>query len=395
MAVEGTAVGALPPIALEISSLLVPSPSGIAVFGNALLETFLARRGNDGAGRLVDDIRLVYRVGRRCGLLSRAARGLPASAYLSGAYLHRRSPLLHALDTRLPPAYRGRVVATLYDVLSALPISTELELAPPRFRAKKLEQYQRIAARADAIISISNETRRRFRETFDHHGPHAVIHPGVSPAFRPGAADAGRLARLGIADARYLLFVGELCRRKNLEGVVAAYLAARARRPDLRLVLVGRASFGWEGSEAQRLVEASDGMITSLGFVPLEDLAAVYAGATSFLYISHYEGFGLPVLEAMASGVPVVASSRGGIPEAAGDAAELVDPDDTGAVGRALERILDDPDHAGRLRQRGLDRATLFRWEHVAERVCEVYRNVLGDAAPGADSPRTSGNRSG
>lgn len=358
------------PIALEVSSLLVPTPSGIGVYGKELIAKLCRSKG-------VGDLHLVYRFNRRRDMLRHAPGVLPSTAYLRGDLLHHRYPLLHALDTRVPAGYRGKLVATLFDVLSALPISAKLGLSPSHFRSKKLHQYSMIARKSAAIISISRETRRRFQEIFDYAGPHAVVPPGVSPVFRPGAESRERLHRLGLADEEYLLFVGELCRRKNLEAVVGAFLRVSALHRHLRLVLVGRPSFGWRGSPAQRTVAAHRDRIRMLGFLPLEDLAAVYASARVFLFLSHYEGFGLPVLEAMASGVPVLAADRGGIPEAAGDAGCLVDPDDAAAVEAELVRLLEPGGEWERRRRAGLARSSEFSWERAAAGVETVYHELL------------------
>jgi alpha-1,3-rhamnosyl/mannosyltransferase len=362
--------GEVLPVALEVSSLLVEAPSGIAVFGRSLLESL--NRLETGRPFL----HLVYKLGRH--RRARDLDGLQPHPYLWGLRLQpQRFPLLHALDTRFPPAYRGRLVATLYDVLSALPISRDRQLASRAFRAKKLRQYRAIAERSDAVLAISAETRDRFRDACGYRGEIRIVRPGVHPCFRPRAPDAACLRALGLEWGEYLLFVGDLCRRKNLEGVIRAFQKAAARYPRLKLALVGKPSFGWSGSPASRWVAEAGGRIRTLGFLDQETLAMVYAGARAFLFLSHYEGFGLPVLEAMASGVPVIASRRGGIPEAAQGAALLVDPDDYGAVDGALGRILDSESERRHLRQLGLERARESTWRRAALGVEELYRHLL------------------
>ena len=366
-------------IALEISSLLVPALSGVGVYGNALIEELRSRE-------LADSLHGVYRFGRRTRLLGKAPAGLPRRPYLGGQLLHRYYPVLHALDTRFPTAYRGRLVATLFDMLSLLPEAGDLELAPPRFRAKKLRQYRAIAKHARVIISISEDTRRRFLEAFGSHDDnrsrtdHRVVYPGVNAAFRPEAADPERLRELGLSEHPYVLFVGELCRKKNLEAVADVFLRVQRQQKDLRLVLVGRPSYGWKGSKAESVISAHSDVIEMLGFRPLTDLAAIYAGARAFLFLSHYEGFGLPVLEAMASGAPVIASNRGGIPEAVGEAGLLVDPGDIDAVTDRLRTVLYRPRESDRLRAEGLARARQFSWDRTATSVAAVYRQVVSEA---------------
>jgi alpha-1,3-rhamnosyl/mannosyltransferase len=124
-----------------------------------------------------------------------------------------------------------------------------------------------------------------------------------------------------------------------------------------------------------RSAEAT-GRLRFLGYVRQDDLPIIYAGARLFVYPSRYEGFGLPVLEAMASGVPVVTSSVSCLPEIAGDAAELVHPDDLDGLRAILERLLEDDSRCAQLRGRGLARATRFSWQRCAEETVAVYRRV-------------------
>ena len=362
-----------PMVALEVSSLLVSRPSGIGVFGRALVREFRALLGDD-------QVELVFPCTRYFERRYHPSPGLRLRPYLDGRRLHRRYGLLHALDTRLPATFQGPLVATVHDVLSALPLAAEHELSTERFRERKCQKYRAIAARADAVVTVSEETRARFCANFKVRGRIEVIYPGVDSEFAPRSVPDARLHDLGLEAGKYILSVGELCRRKNLEAVVESFLALRrqnARRAPEKLVLVGRESFGWEGSRAHRLAREHGDCVRLLGFLALEDLASVYAGAAAYLQLSHYEGFGLPILEAMAAGTPVVAAARGGIPEAAGDASLLVDPDEPATVVGALARLMSDPDLARRKRQEGLDRAATFRWDRSAQQVARLYETLL------------------
>jgi glycosyltransferase involved in cell wall biosynthesis len=119
--------------------------------------------------------------------------------------------------------------------------------------------------------------------------------------------------------------------------------------------------------------------VTFTGYVPDEDLPALYNAAELFVFPSLYEGFGLPVLEAMACGAPVVTSNTSSLPEVAGDAAILVDPYDVNAIAQAMRQVLEDPALAEALRQKGLERAKLFTWEKTARQTIAVYEKVLGE----------------
>jgi glycosyltransferase involved in cell wall biosynthesis len=171
----------------------------------------------------------------------------------------------------------------------------------------------------------------------------------------------------------YVLVVGTLEPRKNLAGAMAAMAAID--RPDVTLAVVGPA--GW-GEVPAPLDQALAGPVALLGHVPADDLTALYAGAEVFCFPSFEEGFGLPVLEAMAAGAPVVTSSGTATAEVAGDAALLVDPHDRSASAAAIARLLDDRSAAAELVERGRRRAAEHRWSDAAAATRQVYREVLG-----------------
>jgi glycosyltransferase involved in cell wall biosynthesis len=182
------------------------------------------------------------------------------------------------------------------------------------------------------------------------------------------ASDAEEIrGRYGI-ERPYVLFCGTREPRKNLPRVLEAF--RRLDRPGLDLVLAGPE--GWKEDLADGIA-ALEGRVRSLGFVPPDDLAALYAGAAVAVYPSLAEGFGLPVLEAMAHGVPVVTSAGTATEEVAGDAALLVDPLDTDAIAGAMQRVLDDRELASSLGAAARERAASFTWQRSAALVAAVY----------------------
>lgn len=194
-----------------------------------------------------------------------------------------------------------------------------------------------------------------------------TIHPVV-------AADVeASNVRHGI-DSPYVLFVGTVEPRKNIAAVIGGMRALAGR--DIELVLVG--PDGWNEDLEQKIASlAGTGIrVRRLGFLPPEELAPLYAGAAAFCFPSLREGFGMPVLEAMAHGAPVVTSAGTATAEVAGDDGLLVDPHDHDAVGSALVRLLDDPVLADDLRQRGRARAATFTWEETAARTAAAYAEV-------------------
>lgn len=228
------------------------------------------------------------------------------------------------------------------------------------------------------VIAISAATRDDLVAHYRADaGKIAVIHHGVHQKFHPRSpADiAPVLDRLGVRQP-YVLAVGTVQPRKNFGGLAEAFNAVIAAGLPHRLVIAGKR--GWLAERVEAEIEASGavGRIQRLGYVDDADLPALYAGASAFCLPSLYEGFGMPVVEAMASGAPVVTSNGSALAEVAGDAALTVDPSDPAAIGAALLRVLTDESLAARLRGLGLARARQFTWRRTAEATLDVLRSV-------------------
>ena len=296
--------------------------------------------------------------------------------------------LFHATEHLLPRFSKVRTVFTLHDLIFLFHPETHkplnrwfLTLMMPRFLRA-----------ADAIIAVSECTRRdaiRFYGITEEKI--TVIYEGVSPRFRPASPEAVRAVREKYSlPEHFILYVGTIEPRKNLTALLEAFhhflatcssLSApcdlRPATCDLRLVIVGKKGWLYE-SFFHRLRELGlDDRVIFTGYVPDEDLPAIYSAADLFVFPSLYEGFGLPVLEAMACGVPVVCSNTSSLPEVAGDAALLVDPTDVRALAGAMERVLMDKHLRAELRAKGLERAERFTWEGAARETLEVYREVV------------------
>ncbi len=205
-----------------------------------------------------------------------------------------------------------------------------------------------------------------------------VTYEAASPAFAPQPPEAVSAVRerYGLP-ARYLLSVGTIEPRKNLGRVLAAFEQLRAEDLVDALVIVGKKGWLYDDFFARLDRSPAKQAVIFPGWVADADLPAVYAGASALAFPSEFEGFGLPVLEAMACGAPVVCSNTSSLPEVAGDAALLVDPLDTDALTVALRRVLSERSLASALRRRGAAQAARFSWARTAQETVAVYEQIL------------------
>jgi glycosyltransferase involved in cell wall biosynthesis len=233
--------------------------------------------------------------------------------------------------------------------------------------------------RASHIIAVSDCTRRDLVAAYGLPPEKiTVIHEAADPRFCPQPPEAidGVCAHYGLPD-RYLLFVSTIEPRKNLTRLLEAFEIVHAEGLTDGLVIVGKR--GWLYGDFFARLERSSvrGAVLLSGYVPDEDLPAIYSGAQAFVLPSLYEGFGLPVLEAMACDAPVACSNASALPEVAGNAALFFDPHDASAITNVLRRLLGDAELRETLRQRGLEQAATFSWNRVAAETQAVYDTAL------------------
>jgi glycosyltransferase involved in cell wall biosynthesis len=275
--------------------------------------------------------------------------------------LRRLRPALVHFHHALPLVCPSPAVVTVQD----LSFERDPSVMPPRHRLIFRTAVPRAARRAARVLAISEVTKRDLIELYGIPEEKIVVTPlAADPAFRPdGPTPSGE---------PYALFVGALQPRKDATTAIEALSLIGDGTP--RLVVVGPDKGGRADAERKAAELGLAGRVELRGHVPQDELAALYRGAACLVFPSRYEGFGLPVLEAMASGTPVVATTAGALPEVAGDAAILVEERNPVLLAGGIERAIADRE---RLRAAGLERASRYSWAETARRTLEVYRELI------------------
>jgi glycosyltransferase involved in cell wall biosynthesis len=308
--------------------------------------------------------------------------------------------LFHAPDFVLPPRAKMPAVLTVHD-LSFIRVP---DCFVPGFRSYLERAVARSVRRADLILADSQNTKQDLVELMRVDPAQVtVLYPGVEACFCPVRDEEVLMQvrrRYGLP-YRFILGLGTLQPRKNFRGLVEGFgclLAAGSRHTalsrlvdDLQLVVVGGQGWMFEDTLAAVEAEGLRQRVHFAGFVEDRDLAAVYSLAVAFAFPSWYEGFGLPVLEAMACGTPVVVSDNSSLPEVVGGAGLLVDAADSAALADALLKILADEPLRRGLGSRGIERAKRFSWRNSAEQLLDVYQ-AMGHREVAA-GPRVSGGQ--
>ncbi len=297
-----------------------------------------------------------------------------------GKTLPLRRSLWKSLDVFLstcliaPVLPQGKTVSIVYDLIPLrLP---DLFPRHREFRAK----LERLLHHSSALVAISQRTKQDLVELMGVDPDLVdVVYPGRGDGFRPSPAPivAEVASRFGLSEP-YILYVGALGPHKNVETLLRAYQRARlnAHLP-AKLVIVGSHHWGRHAMSVLESLHVRNDIVLT-GYVPVEDLPALYTGAELFVFPSSYEGFGLPVLEAMACGTPVIAANSGSLPEAGGSAALYVDPMDEDALAATMCRVMNEPETRARMCEASLEHASRFSWTQSAWDLLRIIRRTAG-----------------
>lgn len=372
-------------------------------FGCSVLARSLNSKGIDGLGVYtrelyrhllgIADLSLLpisfgYKVDNGSGLINPTILGKFSSsvaiASMSGISfkgsrkLESKIDLFHATDHHIPNLRKIPVVATIHD---AIPIANP-EWMSLRYRMLITPIFRHSAQWASQVITISEYSKKQVSNYFkiDPDVIH-VVYNGVDHRWfvKPLYEDVESARVRYDITKRYVVTVGTLQPRKNIERLIAAYLALpQDFQDEFDLVVIGRE--GWGSAEIVEKFKANafGDRVKWLSHVPQRELETLVKGADCLAFPSLAEGFGLPIVEAFAAGIPVIAANSSSIPEVAGDAAYLFDPFDVGAIRDALMKILDNAAFRSMLQQKGLERAKKFTWDNTARKVVDTYRLVLG-----------------
>jgi glycosyltransferase involved in cell wall biosynthesis len=366
-------------IGFDTTPLQFSQPSGVGHYARQLLTALIAR--DDGrryaplANRVLNGqvpVGALPQIGRRF-----PNRSIWMQTMLPRAVRDNRLDICHFTNSLAPINLPCPMVITFHD----MSLFRHPGLHPLRAVLVVRPLLPVLARRADAIITVSMAARRDVMSDLHIRADKVhVVYEAAAGHFQP-IGDGGELERVRARydlSAPFVLYVGTLEPRKNLTRLVRAFAGVRRRLPDAQLILVGQLGWKYEAllAEIERL-DLKMG-VRRLGYVPEGDLAALYSLATAFVFPSIYEGFGLPIVEAMACGTPVLTSDRSSMAEIARGAARLIDPFDTAAMTEGLFDLLTDETLRLELRAAGLKRAAEFSWARAAEETAAVYDKVCG-----------------
>ena len=366
-------------IALDVSSAARPQSTGVAMYIRRMAAAFARVNTGSPPHRFT----LVTRASRPKNLFHRMPLPGPHFGHklmLEGFHpiFARSTDIFHGLDARLPGAWmKAKKVVTIHDVFSSL---QSTDFASDEFRAMKARRYADVIAGADRIVCVSESVKRdvlqclqpdpaKLRVVYEAGGEHFAPQP-------PDAVTAVR-KKYGL-DRPYFIFVGSVNKRKNVPALVRAFALARERtKSAMQFAIAGRIGFG--GDEIREAIAASPdaNAVKLLGYVPDEDVPALYSGARALLFATLYEGFGIPAVEAFACGCPVIGATVGSLPEIVGDAGLLADPASVESIASQIERMMTDDALRDACSLKGIARAKLFSWEKAARECLAIYAELM------------------
>ncbi len=359
-------------LGIEATSLCTPNRSGIANYTFNLINALLENQ----EFKTEFDLKLLYKLSR---YKKRNYRYLPFEDVARWHFnqilpLQKNTDIVHSPDSIFIDWKKPKKIVTIHDLAIYKTENQLKDYTSAEFRAKNFAFLKRVAKEADAILTVSECTKSDFLELFDYKPEQIIVtHLG----FRLPATIASNdtlIKRFSISPKNYLLFAGLISVRKNIVNLLKAYKKSGVYQ-EYKLVLAGSFGMGHQTimDEITNLGIAEHVILP--GFVSDAELAALYANAKAFLFPTYYEGFGLPIVEAMMYGIPVMIGDRGAAPEIAGQHALQVNPFDIDSISNGIVRTINTTElqiAAARAH------AAQYTWNNCAQKTIKVYQSLIG-----------------
>ena len=286
--------------------------------------------------------------------------------------LGTKSDIYHFFNFTIPKNVKGKIINTIYD--------TVFISAPETMgNRKEIEEYKYGAQKSDLIITISESAKNDIIKNLGvSENKIEIVYPGIDLerySKKYEKKDLEKIRKKYKLPLEYILYLGTIEPRKNIERIIKAFKKYKKKiKDDLKLVIAG--GKGWKYDNVMKLIESIGTDVILTGYIDEEDKIPVYKLAQIFVFPSLYEGFGMPVLEAMAAGVPVVTSNVSSLPEVAGDTAILVDPLSEDEIFEAYKKILSDKKLQLKMIEKGLEQAKKFEWKESAKVLEQIYEKI-------------------
>lgn len=360
-------------IFIEASNLIETHPTGIPKYSKNIISQFT----NNDDLRSNFDLSLLLSASRwKKRHLCPTFEGVEKKWALKKILLKNDVDLIHYTGVFTNHYKKVPKVITVHDIAVLMPEHQIPYYTSQETINKTREDMKNIANNVNAIIFVSETTRQDFLKlySFPFENTH-VVYPGSNYGLlKESASDETVLDKYKLRSKKYYLMVGGISIRKNVLNLVKAFLLNK-HQSDFDLLLVGNNGMGADLILEEIKRNDINGRIKCPGFVPDDDIVSLYRNAGALAFPTYYEGFGVPIIDAMNFGIPILVGNKGAAPEISGEFATMVDPFDVNSIASGLEKVLDTNDS---VLKKAKEHAKTFTWKRCADQIFDVYRKILG-----------------